>query len=99
MKFSQIKVLLDGQEVCVGTEAMTSAFNVVATGLSFNGPQAEAFKASLSAGDKHPVIAYLGDGREKVAGEAFMHEHTPDRLHIGVFRTYVLNASTGRWES
>lgn len=78
---------------------MTSAFTVVATGLSFNGASAEAFRNSLISGEKHPVIAYLGEGGEKVAGEAFMHKQTPDRLHIGVFRTYVLNASTGKWQS
>lgn len=97
MLFNKVRVLHDGEEVCVASRAMVSAYAVVADELNFAGPIGAEFLARLKDGEKFPVIAYLGDGTEKVAGEAFMYEQTPDRMHIGIWRTYVLNPTSGRW--
>ena len=99
MQIDNVRVLLEGLEVCIASRAMVSAFNIVSDQLVFVGPMGEMFFARLKVGEKFPVIAYLGDGSEKVAGEAFMYEQTPDRMHIGIWRTYVLNTSCGRWET
>lgn len=99
MQIDNVRVLLEGLEVCIASRAMVSAYKVVADQLHFVGPMGEEFFARLKDGEKFPVIAYLGDGSGKVAGEAFMYEQTPDRMHIGIWRTYVLNAGYGRWET
>jgi hypothetical protein len=78
---------------------LVSAFAVVADDLEFTGTEQKEFRARLLEGEKFPVIVYLGEGAEKVAGEAFMYPQTPSRLHVGIWRTYVLNAATGRWET
>lgn len=98
MQIDKVRVLLEGQEVCVSSRAMVSSYKVVADRLQFLGVTGADVRARLKEGEKFPVIAYLGDGTEKVAGEAFMYEQTPDRMHIGIWRTYVLNSTSGRWE-
>jgi hypothetical protein len=98
MQIHHARFLLEGQEVCVAANAMVSAFKVVADELLFPGLAGESFHAGLLAGEKFPVIVYLGDGMEKVAGEAFMYPQTPSRLHVGIWKTYSLNTSTMRWE-
>ena len=98
MQFNLARFLLEGKEVCIASNAMVSAFKVVADELIFPGPDGTSFQAGLLSGEKFPVIVYLGDGREKVAGEACMYPQTPSRLHVGVWKSYSLNTSTNRWE-
>lgn len=97
MQIDKVRVLIEGQEVCIARRAMVSAYAVVADELEFVGEVGSDFYSRLKGGEKFPVIAYLGDETEKVAGEAFMFAQTPDRLHIGIWRTYVLNPASGRW--
>lgn len=99
MQIDNVRILLDGLEVCIASRGMVSAFKVAAEQLNFVGPMGEEFFARLVDGEKFPVIAYFGDGTEKVAGEASMYEQTPDRMHIAIWRTYMLNAIYGRWET
>ncbi|MES2945757.1 MAG: hypothetical protein V4772_23055 [Pseudomonadota bacterium] len=98
MQYKNARFLIEGQEVCFAANLMLSAFKVVADELNFQGQAATDFHAGLLAGEKFPVIVYIGDGTEKVAGEAFMYPQTPSRLHVGIWKTYVLNTSTGKWE-
>ncbi len=98
MQVNFARFLLEGQEVCVASNVMVSAFKVVADELAFPGSEGASFQAGLLAGEKFPVIVYLGDGKEKVAGEAFMYSQTSSRLHVGIWKSYLLNSSTNRWE-
>jgi hypothetical protein len=98
MQIEHVKIALDGEVICSAERAMLSAYSVVADRLNFIGVNGEDFFNRVKCGEKFPVIAFLADGTEKVAGEAFMYEQTPDRLHIGIWRFYKLNAATGRWE-
>ena len=98
MQIDKVRVLSEGQEVCVARRALVSAYKVVADQLEFVGAVGTDFYTRLKEGEKFPVIAYLGDETEKVAGEAFFYPQMPDRLHIGIWRTYVLNPASGKWE-
>jgi hypothetical protein len=99
MQIDYVRVLLEGLEVCIASRAMVSSYVVVADRLNFVGSGGQEFFARLKGGEKFPVIAYFADGTEKVAGEAFMYEQTPDRMHIGIWRKYGFNACSGRWET
>ena len=71
-------------EVCVAKRASVSSFKVVAEEITYAGAAGEDFHLRLGEGEKFPVIVYLGDGTEKIAGEAFVYPQTPSRLHIGI---------------
>ena len=98
MQFTYARVLLEGQEVCTAKRVLVSAFKVVADDLVYPDGAESDFRIRVLDGERFPVIVYLGDGSEKIAGEAFAHSQTPSRLHIAIWRTYVLNSATGRWE-
>ncbi|PTT92184.1 hypothetical protein DBR42_02505 [Pelomonas sp. HMWF004] len=76
---------------------MVSAYKVVASNPEFLGDLGVAIRAALLSGEKLPVLVYLDDGNQMVVGEAFMHEQTPDRLHVGILRHYSMDGETGRW--
>jgi len=90
--------LVEGQEICTASDVMVSAYKVVASNPEFLGELGAAIRAALLSGEKLPVLVYLDDGNEMVVGEAFMHEQTPDRLHVGIFRHYNMDGETGRWQ-
>ncbi|CAN7601131.1 hypothetical protein [Rhizobacter sp. LjRoot28] len=78
---------------------MISAYKVVASNPDFLGEVGIDISKALRGGEKIPVMVYLDGGAEMVIGEAFIHEQTPDRLHVGVFRHYILDETTGRWRA
>jgi|GEM_PF-5967709 len=89
--------LIDGPEFCSASDVMVSAYKVVASSPNYIGEIGLDISAALRNGEKLPVVVYLDEGSEMVIGEAFIHEQTPDRLHVGIFRHYDLDKSTGRW--
>ena len=91
--------LVDGPEICSASNVMVSAFKVVASDLDFLGDVGIDIRNALRRGEKLPVSVYLDGGTEMVVGEAFIHEQTPDRLHVGIFRHYCLDEATGRWRA
>lgn len=91
--------LVDGQEICRASDVLVSAYKVVASNSEFLGDVDVAIRGALCRGEKLPVMVYLDGGNEMVLGEAFMHEQTPDRLHVGIFRHYSLDRETGRWRA
>ncbi len=91
-------LLVEGHEVCTAKRAMVSSYKIVADHLEFADGLGADFLQRLGVGERFPVVAYIGDETERVVGEAFIHDQTADRLHVGIWRSYVLNATTGRWE-
>ncbi len=90
--------LVEGQEVCIAKRAMISSFKIVADLLEFSDGLGIDFFQRLCDGEKLPVVAYVGDETERVVGEAFTYTETTDRLHVEIWRSYVLNPTSGRWE-
>jgi len=91
--------LVDGPEFCSASDVLVSAYKVVASAPNFLGDVGVEISRALRSGEKLPVVVYLEveGSAEMVIGEAFMHEQTPDRLHVGIFRHYCLDEATGRW--